>query len=91
MSLEYVGYVAAFLTTAAFFPQAIKTIKTRDTHALSLSMYSLFSAGVFCWLLYGFVINDYAIIGANLITLLLALSILFIKINNMLKHKDSAH
>lgn len=84
MNLDYIGYVAAFLTTIAFFPQAIQTIKTRNTESLSLSMYSLFTAGVFCWMLYGFVLGDYAIIVANIITLLLALSILVIKLCNVL-------
>ncbi len=87
MLLDHIGYVAAFLTTVAFFPQAVQTIKTRDTSSLSLSMYSLFTAGVFCWLLYGFVLDDWAIIIANLITLLLALSILTIKLMNTLAKK----
>jgi len=85
--LDNIGYVAAFLTTVAFFPQAIQTIKTRDTSSLSLLMYSLFTAGVFCWLLYGFVLDDWAIIIANLITLLLAFSILTIKLINILGQK----
>lgn len=80
-----VGYLAAFLTTVAFLPQAIQTIKTRNTESLSLQMYSLFTAGVFCWLLYGLVLNDYAMIIANIITLLLALLILGIKLINVLK------
>ena len=88
MILDNVGYVAAFLTTVAFLPQAIQTIKTRNTASLSLSMYGLFTAGVFCWLLYGFVLNDYAIIAANVVTLLLALSIFSIKLINVLKKRD---
>lgn len=88
MMFENVGYIAAFLTTVAFLPQAIQTIKTRDTASLSLSMYGLFTAGVFCWLLYGFVLNDYAIIAANVVTLLLALSIFSIKLINVLKGRD---
>lgn len=88
MMFENVGYIAAFLTTVAFLPQAIQTIKTRDTASLSLSMYGLFTAGVFCWLLYGFFLNDYAIIAANVVTLLLALSIFSIKLINVLKRRD---
>ncbi|WP_262967340.1 SemiSWEET transporter [Methylobacter psychrophilus] len=81
---EIIGYVAATLTTASFLPQAILTIKTKDTASLSLSMYSLFTLGVFFWLIYGVYISDEAIIFANAITLVLAASILFFKIYNVL-------
>ena len=77
-----IGYVAATLTTASFLPQAILTIKTKDTESLSLSMYSLFTLGVFFWLIYGVYISDEAIIVANAITLVLAASILTFKIYN---------
>jgi len=79
---ETVGYLAAALTTASFVPQAIMTIRTRDTSSLSLSMYSLFTLGVFCWLVYGIFIGDKAIILANSVTLALAASILAVKIYN---------
>ena len=81
---EMIGYLAATLTTASFLPQAILTIRTKDTESLSLSMYSLFTLGVFCWLIYGIYISDKAIIFANAITLVLAASILSFKIYNVL-------
>ena len=80
---EMIGYLAATLTTASFLPQAILTIRTKDTESLSLSMYSLFTMGVFCWLIYGIFISDKAIIFANAITLVLAASILSFKIYNV--------
>jgi MtN3 and saliva related transmembrane protein len=84
---EKIGYLAAILTTASFLPQAILTIRTRDTESLSLSMYSLFTLGVLCWLVYGIYISDKAIIFANAITLVLAASILSFKIYNVLVKK----
>jgi MtN3 and saliva related transmembrane protein len=77
---DLIGYMAATLTTASFLPQAIMTVKTRDTSSLSLSMYSLFTIGVLCWLIYGIHLADYAIIVSNAITLLLASCILTFKI-----------
>ena len=82
-----IGYLAASLTTASFLPQAILTIRTKDTESLSLSMYSMFTLGVFFWLIYGLYISDKAIIFANAITLLLAASILSFKIYNVLFKK----
>lgn len=84
---EILGYCAAFLTTASFLPQALLTLKTRDTTSLSLSMYTLFTTGVLLWLIYGIQRADNAIIFANSITLLLSASILGFKIYNVIVKK----
>ena len=81
-SMEIIGLIAAILTSLAFAPQAIKTIRTRSTHGLSLGMYLTFSIGVVCWLIYGIYLRDAPIILANTITLVLALTILFLKIKH---------
>lgn len=70
-----IGFIAAVLTTLSFVPQAWQIIKTKDTSGISLGMYAMFVAGVFLWN-----IQDYAIISANGITLVLASIILFYKI-----------
>ncbi|MDD1609125.1 MAG: SemiSWEET transporter [Methylococcaceae bacterium] len=85
---EIIGYLAATLTTASFLPQAILTIKTKDTQSLSLGMYTLFTLGVFCWLVYGVYIANEVIVFANIITFILAASILSFKIYNMLTNKE---
>jgi MtN3 and saliva related transmembrane protein len=86
---EIIGYLAATLTTGSFVPQAILTIKTRDTESLSLGMYGAFTLGVLCWLIYGIYLGDKAIIIANTITLLLAASILSFKIYNLIRNKKA--
>ncbi|MEQ1529046.1 MAG: SemiSWEET transporter [Methylococcales bacterium] len=88
MTPEIIGYVAAMLTTSSFLPQAIMTIKTKDTDSLSLGMYSMFTLGVLCWLLYGLYKEDQAIIFANATTLILAASILFVKVRNTIRNKN---
>lgn len=67
-----IGNVAALLTTISFLPQAIKTIKTKDTGGLSFPMYLLFVTGVTLWLIYGTLNNQMPIIIGNLVTLILA-------------------
>jgi len=85
---DIIGYVAAALTTSSFLPQAILTIKTRDTESLSMGMYSLFTTGVFCWLVYGVYIADKALVIANIVTFILAATILSFKVyNDFLKKK----
>lgn len=86
-SLELLGYIAAFCTTSSFLPQAILTIRTKDTDSLSLGMYSLFTTGVILWLVYGLNKNDSALVWANSITLVLALIILSFKVRSMLVKK----
>ena len=80
IDFTFIGLAAAFCTTISFLPQAIKVIKTRHTKDLSLSMYSIFTSGVFLWLLYGLLINDLPMILANIVTLVFALTILVMKI-----------
>lgn len=85
---EMVGYLAAFLTTSSFLPQALLTLKTKDTRSLSLAMYSMFTFGVFCWLIYGIYLVDKAIIISNAITFMLAATILGFKVYNVLTKKE---
>ncbi len=84
---EIIGYIGAFLTTISFLPQAIKTVTTRNTDGLSLFMYSLFVMGVWFWILYGILIKNPIIIISNCIVLLLAGTILMIKIKNNQQNK----
>lgn len=74
------GFVAAALTTIAFLPQAIRTIRTRHTRDLSLSMYVTFTTGVFFWLLYGLLTSDPPIVAANATTFIFSFTILLLKI-----------
>jgi MtN3 and saliva related transmembrane protein len=76
---EYVGMAAAFLTTGSFVPQAIRVLKTRDTRAISLTMYAMFTSGSLLWFIYGIYIKSTSVIAANAVTFLLALTILILK------------
>ena len=52
------------LTTVAFIPQVVKIWKSKHTLDISLGMFSIFSAGVFLWLLYGIQLGAVPIILA---------------------------
>ena len=80
MNVEIFGYIAAILTTAAFLPQLIKTLKTKKAEDVSLVTLIMFIVGVLCWIIYGYKISSIPILLANLITLLLNLMILISKI-----------
>ena len=78
--MEWIGWLAAGLTTVSFVPQALRVIRTRETEAISLWMYILFILGIGAWLAYGFVLEDTPMIIANTITLSMASIILVFKI-----------
>ena len=80
MNIEIFGYIAAVLTTAAFLPQLIKTLKTKKADDVSLVTLIMFIIGVLCWIIYGYKISSIPILIANLITLILNLLILISKI-----------
>lgn len=79
------GAIAACCTTISFVPQAFKTIKTKDTTAISASMYSLFTFGSIVWAVYGIMDHNTPVIIANVITAALALIILFYKILELMR------
>jgi MtN3 and saliva related transmembrane protein len=78
--IDTIGSAAAALTTLSFVPQAWQTFKTRDVSGISLGMYTAFTMGVALWLIYGLLIGAWPIIIANVITLVLALAILWMKL-----------
>ena len=81
-NMEWAGYLAAVMTTLAFVPQAIKTIRTRDTRSISLGMYVVFTAGIAMWLVYGIALDSMPMILANIVTFLLSATILVLKLKH---------
>jgi MtN3 and saliva related transmembrane protein len=82
VSAEWLGTIAATLTTVSFLPQAIRTIRTRETHAISLWMYLLFVVGIACWFGYGLALGSWPMIVSNAITFVLAATILALKLRH---------
>lgn len=77
---ELIGYAAAALITCSFVPQALHTFRTRDVSGISLGMYTVFTAGIALWLVYGLTLAAWPIVVANAITLVLAGAILAMKL-----------
>jgi len=75
-----VGSLAAFLTTASYVPQVLKTWRSGETGDLSLRMLLILAAGLAFWMAYGFLQRDPVIILANGVSLGLEVSILSVKI-----------
>ncbi len=80
MNTEWLGAIAATLTTLSFVPQAVKTIRSRDTRGISLWMYIAFTIGVAFWFGYGLLLHSWPMIVSNAITFVLAMTILTLKV-----------
>ncbi|HEY9703773.1 MAG TPA: SemiSWEET transporter [Allocoleopsis sp.] len=75
-----IGLLACFLTTGAFLPQIIKTIKTKETKDISLSMYIIYNIGVLVWFVYGFMIHEVALLIGNTFSFIFGMTMLIMKI-----------
>ena len=78
-TLDLLGLFAGTLTTIAFVPQVVKTWRSRSAADISARMYVIFALGVLLWLLYGIALDSFPIILSNIVTLILALFMLWLK------------
>lgn len=78
--LTLLGLAAGTCSTIAYLPQAIKAWRTRSTHDVSLEMFLLMITGIVLWLIYGVLQRDLPIIAANIASLALTMTILYLKL-----------
>jgi len=76
---EFIGYAAAFCGTVSLIPQIVKLRKERSAKAISATMYLIYTIGVVLWLTYGIMINSIPLIIAEIIALVLSITILIMK------------
>jgi len=79
-AVNAIGLVAATCTTISFVPQLIRVWQLRSAREISLTMFLVFSLGVFLWLVYGICIHSVPVMVANAATLALSLAILGLKV-----------
>lgn len=80
LQIDIITFIAASLTTFSFLPQAIRTIKLKETRDLSLTMFLCMSIGVAFWLFLGMMYANKFMIIANAITLVLNVIIIRLKL-----------
>lgn len=75
--ITVVGLFAGVLTTGCWFPQLLRSWRTRSTGDISWAYLTSLTTGVGLWLVYGWLTADFAVLCANAVTLgaLLSLSI----------------
>lgn len=80
---EWIGLMAAVLTTGCYVPQALHVIRERTTSGISLIAYIALLIGVTLWCIYGILISNIPLILANGITTPLVLIVVVMKIRHM--------
>jgi MtN3 and saliva related transmembrane protein len=81
--IEATGLVAALLTTFAFLPQVVQTLRTRSARGLNLPMLAVLTAGLVLWLIYGLGTLQMPVILANGATLVLVAVLLGFKLREL--------
>ncbi|HLC66467.1 MAG TPA: PQ-loop domain-containing transporter [Candidatus Nanoarchaeia archaeon] len=82
MNPEILGYIAGTLVVVSLLPQIIKSWKTRSTKDISAWRYGLYAAGLSIWVIYGFLIRSWPVTLLMGVELLLAISVLMLKIKH---------
>jgi MtN3 and saliva related transmembrane protein len=74
-----IGIIAGILTSASMMPQVIKTIKTKKAEHVSALMLIILIGGVILWIVYGSLKKDLPIIFTNSFSLLINLTMLYLR------------
>ncbi|TGS84546.1 hypothetical protein EN817_14220 [Mesorhizobium sp. M3A.F.Ca.ET.174.01.1.1] len=79
-AIEFIGALAALITTLGWIPQVAKVARERRAGDISLFATGPIATGVFLWTLYGVMIASWPVILANGITFLFVIAIIGMKL-----------
>ena len=82
-----VGYAAAICMVCGYLPQAIYTIRTRDTDGIAMPTFLLLAFGSIFFVIQGFMLGNWPLIITNLITTISSVIVFGIKVHNDRKKK----
>lgn len=74
------GTVAGTLTTLSLLPQVVRIWQSRSADDVSSTTFATMSFGIALWTVYGVLIRSTPVVVFNIITLVLALTILALKV-----------
>jgi MtN3 and saliva related transmembrane protein len=81
-AIHWIGGIAAVLTTICWLPQAVRVVRYKDTHAISLATNLIFATGILLWLVYGIAIGNWPLIAANAVSMMFTLVIIAMKLRH---------
>lgn len=85
IAFEICGWIASISMILGYLPQAIETIRTRNTDGIALPTFLMMGIGAFCFLLQGLLHKPdilWALFVTNFITTICSIIVFVIKIYN---------
>ena len=79
---EVCGWIATIGLIFGYLPQAIHTIRTRETDGISLPGFIMMAIGALAFIVQGFISGNYYLLATNLITGTCSVIIFGIKMQN---------
>lgn len=87
--INIVGYAAAICMVCGYLPQAIYTIRTRDTDGIAMPTFLLLAFGSIFFVVQGIMLGNWPLIITNAITTVSSVIVFGIKIHNDRKKKNA--
>lgn len=80
--VNIIGYAAAVCMVSGYLPQAIYTIRTRDTDSIAMPTFLLLGAGSIFFVVQGLMLSIWPLVITNVITTVSSAIVFGIKFNN---------
>lgn len=80
--IEIIGWLASICMVLGYLPQAITTIRTRDTSGIALPTFIMLGLGSVFFVVQGFMLGNWPLVVTNVITTVCSAIIFGIKIYN---------
>lgn len=80
--LNIIGYTASLCMILGYLPQAIMTIRTRDTDSIAMPTFIMLGLGSIFFVIQGFILGNWPLVITNVITTICSVIIFAIKIHN---------
>lgn len=87
MVLLIIGYLASICMVLGYLPQAISTIRTRQTDGIALPTFIMLGLGSVFFVVQGIMLENWPLVITNVITTICSIIIFGIKIVNDRKKK----
>lgn len=81
-SADVFGWIASVCMIMGYLPQAIHTIRTRETDAIAMPTFVMMGLGALFFIIQGIIIDNWPLAVTNTITLACSVTIFSIKIYN---------
>jgi len=82
LAISIIGYTASICMILGYLPQAIVTIRTRDTYCIALPTFCMLGLGSIFFVIQGLALHNWPLVITNVITTICSVIIFGIKLYN---------